>query len=590
MASILPFDAHGPLAAIARRYAWSVPVAATLGLAASALEGVGIGLLIPLLTTLLGTEGSTGGMASTLVDRWTGSRDPATRLVLIAGAIFALIVLKNLVYAASQVFVAWIDGRAGHDIRCALANQLLWVGYPFHLAQEPSRLVNIVATEAWRASEAVRALFSMVAGAASALIFTVLLLAVSWPLTLAVAIGTGLIRLAHARLIRSLGPMSVEVSGANRRLADRMLTSVLAMRLIRVFGQERREEELFAAASEAMRRAMFRIEQASAQVSPVQEVLQTALFIAVLVGGTLSGGVAVPVLVTFLVLLQRMQPHLRTFEAARIALASAKGPISEVEWLLDPAGKPAPPAGWRPFHGLERAVSFRGVGFGYGAGPAAALEFVSFDIRAGRATALIGPSGSGKSTVVNLLCRLLEPTSGAILVDGVDLAEINPAEWRARISLAGQDIELVDGTVAENIAYGAPGLPQAEIEAAARAADADVFIEALPQGYGSEVGSRGLSLSGGQRQRIGLARALARRPQLLILDEATSAVDGLSEAAIMRLLRENRGGMTMVVISHRASTLACCDDGVVIAQGRVAESGPLGSLAAYSSMLPAQAG
>ena len=413
---------------------------------------------------------------------------------------------------------------------------------------------------------------------------------VSWPLTLIVALGTALIRLTHARLIRSLGPMSVEVSAVNRRLADRMLTSVLAMRLIRVFGQERREEERFAEASEAMRRAMLRIEKASAQVSPMQEILQTLLFIAVLVGGTLSGGVAVPVLVTFLVLLQRMQPHLRSFESARISVASAKGPLNEVEWLLDPAGKPAAPTGWRPVAGLDRGVSFRNVGFQYGAGPGAVLEAASFDIRAGRATALIGPSGSGKSTIVNLLCRLLEPTSGAILIDGVDLSEINPAEWRAQISLAGQDIELVDGTVAENIAYGVPDLPQAEIEAAARAADADTFIQTLPQGYGSEVGSRGLSLSGGQRQRIGLARALARRPSLLILDEATNAVDSASEAAIMRLLREGRQGMTTVVISHRASTLACCDDGVVISGGRIAESGPLAGLAAYGGMSPVQDG
>jgi len=592
MASILPFDARGPLAAIARRYAWSVPLVAVLGFASSALEGVGIGLLIPLLTTLL-SAGSGTGVGFALIDRWTSGYDPGTRLALIASAIFVLILLKNVVYAVSQTFVAWIDGRASHDIRCALARQLLWVGYPFHLAQEPARLVNIVATEAWRASEAIRALFSMVAGAASITIFAVLLLLVSWPLTLAVVAGTLLIRLAHARLIGRLGQMSVDLSEANRKLADRMLMSVLAMRLIRVFGQERREQDLFAEASETMRRAMFTIERASAQVSPTQEVLQTALFIAILVGGTLSSaGVAIPVLVTFLVLLQRVQPHLRAFEAGRIALASARGPVREVEWLLNPADKPAPPTGSRPCEGLKQAISFHQVEFHYATRPGAgaALETVSFDLRAGRSTALIGPSGSGKSTIVNLICRLLEPTSGVISVDSVNLAEIDPAAWRSRISLAGQDIELIDGTIAENIAYGAPNLPRAEIEAAARAGDADAFISALPGGYDSEVGSRGLNLSGGQRQRIGLARAIARQPDLLILDEATSAVDGLSEAAIMRLLREGRGSMTMVVISHRASTLACCDDGVVIAEGRIAESGPLSGLAAYRSMMLASAG
>ena len=592
MASILPFDARGPLAAITRRYAWSVPIVAVLGLIASALEGFGIGLLIPLLTTLLSTDGRMGGASLAIVERWVGSYDPSTRLVLIAGAIFVLIVLKNIVYAVSQTFVVWIDGRAGHDIRCALARQLLWVGYPFHLAQEPSRLVNIIATEAWRASEAIRALFSLVAGAAAVTIFAALLLTVSWRLTLVVLAGTLLIRLAHSRLIGRLGQMSVDMSKANQKLADRMLMSVLAMRLIRVFGQERREQNMFANASETMRQAMFTMERASAQVAPTQEVLHTALFIAILVGGTLSGaGIEVPVLVTFLVLLQRVQPHLRTVEAGRIALASARGPVREVEWLLSSTEKPAVPTGSGPYYGLGQAISFREVEFHYATRPGAgaALESVSFDLRAGRATALIGPSGSGKSTIVNLLCRLLEPTSGVILVDGGNLAEIDPAAWRARISLAGQDIELIDGTIAENIAYGAPDLPRADIEAAARAADADTFIAMLPNGYDSEVGSRGLNLSGGQRQRIGLARAIARRPDLLILDEATNAVDGLSEAAIMRLLRETRRGTTMVVVSHRATTLACCDDGVVIEAGRVAESGPLNSLAAYRRMVPAAA-
>ena len=435
-------------------------------------------------------------------------------------------------------------------------------------------------------------MFSLVASTASVAIFMVLLLAVEWRLTLIVLVGTLLIRLANARLIGRLGKMSIRMSEANRKLAERMLMSVLAMRLIRVFGQERREQDLFAKASEGMRQAMFRIERYSATISPLQEVSQTALFMAILVGGTLSSArVALPVLVTFLVLLQRVQPHLRGLEGSRMAIASAKGPLREVEWLLDPAGKPGPPTGTGRYHGLKEGISFREVEFHYATRPGAgaALESVSFDLRAGRTTALIGPSGSGKSTIVNLLCRLLEPTAGTVLIDGQDLAAIGPAEWRARISLAGQDIELIDGTIAENITYGAPGLPRAGIVAASRAADADTFIAALPSGYDSEVGSRGLNLSGGQRQRIGLARAIARQPDLLILDEATNAVDDVSEDAVMRLLRESRAGMTILVISHRASTLAFCDDGVVVADGRVAESGPLGELAAYRRIVLASA-
>lgn len=588
MPSLLPFKPNGPLAAIARRFAWSVPIVGGLGLVGSALEGVGIGLLIPLLTTLLGGDSGSATTGFAFLDELVGGYAPRTRLLIICAAIFTLIVLKNAVFAVSRVFVAWIDGRASHEIRRALGHQLLWVGYPFHLQHDAARLVNIVSSEAWRASDAIRALFAMVAGTASVAVFAALLLAVDWRLSIAVAVGTLLIRLLHVRLLKRLRVVSVRISRANQALADRMLTSVLAMRLIRVFGQERREEKRFDAASDVVRREMFALERASARVSPVQEVLQTALFIAILLGATLSGaGVAVPVLVTFLVLLQRVQPHLRAVEQARIGLAGAQGPVAEVEWLLDPADKPPPPTGRRPHDGVRSEIAFRNVEFRYATrhGAGAAVQSASFDIRAGVSTALIGHSGSGKSTIVNLLCRLLEPTAGRILVDGIDLAEIDVVDWRGRIAIAGQDIDLVEGTIADNIAYGVPGLTTSETEAAARAADAHQFIAALPEGYNTKVGSRGLSLSGGQRQRIGLARAIARGPDLLILDEATNSVDGVSETAILELLRRSRGQMTLLVISHRASTLACCDDGVVIDDGQIIEAGPLDGLDTWRRMV-----
>jgi subfamily B ATP-binding cassette protein MsbA len=184
---------------------------------------------------------------------------------------------------------------------------------------------------------------------------------------------------------------------------------------------------------------------------------------------------------------------------------------------------------------------------------------------------------------VNLLCRLLEPSSGTIRVDGLPLADYRVDEWLAGISIAGQDIDLIDGTIAENIAYSLTTIDRERIEKAARLAKAD-FIEDLPLGLDAFVGPRGLNLSGGQRQRIGLARALAREPQILILDEATNAIDYETENAIIRTLQELKKSMTILVISHRPSTLAFCDDAVVLSSGRVLETGPLGSTPGYHAM------
>jgi len=237
------------------------------------------------------------------------------------------------------------------------------------------------------------------------------------------------------------------------------------------------------------------------------------------------------------------------------------------------------------FHRLSGPIIFDRVSFSYDASgaKAPAVHELSFKLRKGRATALIGRSGSGKTTVVNLLCRLIEPQAGQILVDGTLLSELDPTSWRARLGIAGQDIDLIDGTVKENIEYGTPGAGLTEITEAANLADIHDFISGLPDGYNTRVGARGVGLSGGQRQRVGLARAFLRRPEILILDEATNAIDGLSEAAILSLLRKSGWNTTTVVVSHHASTLAYCDDGVVIQDGVLLEAGPLGELNASLS-------
>jgi subfamily B ATP-binding cassette protein MsbA len=213
-----------------------------------------------------------------------------------------------------------------------------------------------------------------------------------------------------------------------------------------------------------------------------------------------------------------------------------------------------------------------------------ALDGVTLTIEPGTATALIGESGAGKTTLINLLCRLLEPQSGEIRVGADPITSFDADSWRKRIALAGQDSELVSGTVAENIAYGRPEATLDEIEAVARAAGAARFIAALPHGYETLVGPQGLNLSGGQRQRIGVARALLVNPDLLILDEAVSAVDALSDLEIVKLAKEHRYFRTLLIISHRKTTIAACERGIVLHNGKVVEAGPLDQLAYFRTM------
>jgi ABC-type multidrug transport system fused ATPase/permease subunit len=249
------------------------------------------------------------------------------------------------------------------------------------------------------------------------------------------------------------------------------------------------------------------------------------------------------------------------------------GAIESVAWLLDAGEKAAAPTGALQHAPLSKSIAFERVSFSYAAGAAREAEVLrrtSFVVPAGKTTGFIGRSGAGKSTIVQLLTRLVEPSEGEILVDRVRLRDIDPAGWRGRIAVASQELELVNASVFDNIAYAMPDASQADVERAARLAEAHDFILGLPEGYRTQVGARGVRLSAGQRQRIALARAILCEPEILILDEATNAVDGISESAILETIRRRSGRGTTLLISHHHRTLSVCDHVVILNNGRVA--------------------
>jgi ATP-binding cassette, subfamily B, bacterial MsbA len=578
-------DAKSALWPILRHYVWSLPVATALGFVGSALEGLGIGLLVPLLTGLLDSSNpNPDALPLGILSRFAQLFDSDIRLAAISMTILSLVMVKGIVQALNWTFISWVTGQIGHSIRYTLCERLLTFGYPFFLGQEPARLVTIVATESWRVSDAIRMVFSLATALAAVAAYSALLFSVNWKLFLAVLAGVVIIRFAQSLYAKRLSQMSKGVAEANRGLAERMLQVVNDTRLIRIFVQEEREQKSFGHASEQVRQAVYAVERASAYVAPMQEVLLTIVFVGVLLGAS-TAGMNASVTIAFLVLLQRMQPHLLTVSRSWLGIASLRASIAEVEWLLDPRGKPAPPSGALLLEHFNGPIVFDKVDFAYPSrAEGAALSKVSFTIHEGSSTALIGRSGAGKTTIVNMLCRLIEPTAGQITVNGVDLNQIDPNTWRKKIGLASQDIDLIEGSIAENIAYGHPGASFTEIVEAAKIADADTFIQALPEGYDTRVGSRGMGLSGGQRQRIGFARALVKKPDILILDEATNAVDGLSELNIMSILKDRSCYKTAIVISHRQSTLACCEHGIVLEGGQVVEAGSLERLNFYQSM------
>jgi ATP-binding cassette subfamily B protein len=247
-------------------------------------------------------------------------------------------------------------------------------------------------------------------------------------------------------------------------------------------------------------------------------------------------------------------------------LAELMATPAAIKAPANPQPLPEPAKGHIAFEHVSFAYEGRGDG-GH------ALDDVTFEVQPGETVALVGPSGAGKSTVLALLMRFFDPVSGEVRLDGVALAKADPLAVRRRIALVPQGVALFADTVAENIRYGAPEASRADIERAAGIANAHGFIAALPEGYATRLGERGVSLSGGQRQRIAIARAILRDAPVLLLDEATSALDAESEAAVQAALETLRKGRTTLVVAHRLATVQRADRILVMDEGRIVESG-----------------
>ena len=237
---------------------------------------------------------------------------------------------------------------------------------------------------------------------------------------------------------------------------------------------------------------------------------------------------------------------------------------------------PTPPRG---------EISFEDVTFAYPGRPdLPALRGFSLAVRPGETVALVGPSGAGKSTVLRLLLRFYDPQEGVVRLDGVDLRDADPADVRARLALVAQDAPLFSGSALDNLRFGREGAGDDDLRAAARAAEADGFLSALPEGYDTPIGERAKTLSGGQRQRLAIARALVRDAPVLLLDEATSALDAENERLVQRALHDAMRGRTTLVIAHRLATVLRADRIVVIDEGRVVEEGAHGELFARGGL------
>ncbi len=395
---------------------------------------------------------------------------------------------------------------------------------------------------------------------------------------------------------RRAQPLYAEVREQVGLLGSRLSANLSGITTIKSFATEGFEAERVRRDSEAYVEANRRAIAVSSAFIPIIRMAILAGFLATfLIGGwmTLEGSLNVGAYGVLVFLTQRLLWPLtnvaETVDLYERAMASSRRILDLIEApvaIRDDAGA-------RPLTNVRGRIEFDKVHFAYGDG-APVLSDIDLVIGAGSTVAFVGQTGSGKSTLVKLLLRFYKPKSGRILLDGQPLDAVTLASLRRSIGLVSQDVFLFQGTIAENIAYGSPGASPEEIRRVAEAAEATEFIHRLPDGYDTVVGERGQKLSGGQRQRLSIARALLKNPPVLILDEATSAVDNDTEAAIQRSLDRIAHTCTTLVIAHRLSTIVGADRIYVVDKGRIAEAGTHAELlerrGLYASLWAVQTG
>ena len=409
-------------------------------------------------------------------------------------------------------------------------------------------------------------------------------------LSVIVFVGAPPVLLALRYISKRLRSATRESIDLNSRVLSAMQETVQGITIVKAFTMEPqisgRTEELIKAAEDRSNR----IARLTERTSPLTETvagLAISGVIAYAAFRSIYGDVLPGAFFSFITALLLAYDPARRLARLQINLERAVVNARMIYEILDeePTQGDRPGAADISVKGGE--IEFRNIGFGYGQGEIV-LDDVSFTAEAGKTTAIVGPSGAGKSTLISLVPRFYDPATGQVLIDGIDIAAVTKTSLRHQIAYVSQQPWLFEGSIRDNLRYARPEATDAEIEEAAKLANAHEFILAQPRGYDTMLGENGVNLSGGQRQRISIARALVRNAPILLLDEATSALDNESEAAVQKALESAMQNRTVLVIAHRLSTIARADRIVVMQAGRVVESGTHAELSAAKDGLYAR--
>ena len=508
--------------------------------------------------------------------------EPSPENVILWGPV--LLLVFGLINAGSQYLYALASNRAAigvlRDLQKAMFGQFLHYDYAQAREDGSGQLVSRFTNDTTTLRESLTRVPNAVRDIIRLVVLLGLMLAYDWVLFLVVALIYPTIGLPVTwigkRLRKTAGTVQSQIGDMTGQLTE----SMRGARMVKTYNLEDYERARADASFEERHSLLFRFVQMRAANDPIIMVIG-AIAVAAVIGVAAwrisTGAVTGEQLIAFIVILLLLSQPARSIGTLNAVLQEGLAALERIFWVIDrkPQINDAPDARelTLPDDARGAEIVFDGVTFGYPGGGATAIEDFSLSVAPGRMVALVGESGAGKSTVFNLLPRLYDIESGTITIDGQELRGVTLSSLRAQMALVAQEAVLFDDTVAANIRFGDQGASDEAVRAAAKAAAADEFIAALPQGYDTRVGDAGGDLSGGQRQRIALARAFLKDAPILLLDEATSALDAESERKVQEALSRLMQGRTTLVIAHRLSTVRDADLICVMDRGRIIEQG-----------------
>ncbi|MFQ5416662.1 MAG: ABC transporter ATP-binding protein [Myxococcota bacterium] len=555
----------------ARAQPWHSLVMMLCLLVAAGAEAIGIASAMPLISMLAGpqADASATAVGGHGIEAWmngamqsVGIEPTKTAWLLVLPAAFGL---RACLVLLARREIGYTVARVVKDLRLRLIRAMLASNWSYYVEQRVGNFANAYSTEAMRASKAYLHATWVVMLGFQVLVYISIAFAISWKVTLfASAIGV--------IVLTVLGPLVISGRKAGRKqtklftlLLSTMTDVFQGVKPLKAMAREGRVGSLLEGGTRRMEKASRKQVFSREAIAALQEPIMVGMLCLAIFGMGLLG-FNIAAMGVMLILVQRTLDCLNRAQRRYQRVAVQESAYWSLMDTIEGAERANEVTTGGASAALERSVELRDICVRYG--DTVVFDGLSLEIPRGEITALTGPSGGGKTTIVDLVVGLLVPRSGDVLVDGVRLGEIDLASWRQQVGYVPQEMFLLHDTVAMNVALGDPNVTREEIEVALKASHAWDFVSALPAGLDTLVGERGSALSGGQRQRIAIARAILHQPRLVVLDEATAALDLESEAAVWAAIQELRGQSAVIAISHQPALLEVADRVYHVANGR----------------------